>query len=108
MMKRYVLCSGSSGMVQWTLLRGVLSAIVSITSSNSKCVQNRPDLIFHPGPAHALGPYNGGERGFGLGQIAVDQDIVVSVIIPDLIGRVPESPLNDRFPVFTPRTKPLL
>src|SRR4051812_1211766 len=91
MMKREVLCSGSSGRVQWALLRGALSAMKNVTS-NLKCVQNRPDLVFDSGSPGTLGANDRAQNCLGLSQFPVDQNIIVSFVIPDLVRRFPEPP----------------
>src|SRR5579863_10237033 len=81
-------------MVQWALFRGALSAMLSIPRSNLKSFQNRPDLILDPAPPNPLGSYDGAKRGVGLGQVAIDQNIIVSVVVPDLLSRFPEPPFD--------------
>src|SRR5690349_8306213 len=107
MMNRYVLCSESSGMVQCALLRGVFSPMMISTSSSSKCLQNGPDLVLDPGSPGPLRQHNRAQRDIRLRQVPIDQNIVVRVVVPDLIGRVPQPPGNHVIPVFAARTQPL-
>src|SRR5690242_21123585 len=44
-MNRYMLCSGSSGNVQWALFLGALSAMIPLAL---QCLQDRVDLILDP------------------------------------------------------------
>ena len=84
---------------------GFVSHIVD-TSSNLKCFQNGPDLIFDPGPPHPLGAHDRAQNGVGLRQVAIDQDIIVIVVLPDLLGRFPQPPLDHLVPVLAARAQP--
>src|SRR2546426_645518 len=57
MMKRLMLCSGSSGIEQWALFFGVFSDIgTNLTRFYFKRRQDRPDLRFPFGPVASAPP----------------------------------------------------
>src|SRR4051812_7971514 len=47
------------------------------------------------------------ENGVRFHQVPIDQNIIVSVVIPDLFGRFPQPPLNHIVPVLASCAKPL-
>src|SRR5580765_7373245 len=107
MMKRYVLCSGSSGRVQCALLRGGLFSAIRHTST-LKCFQNRPDLVFNSAAPGSFGANDRAQSGFGLPQIPVDQYIIVIFVLAHLFSRFLEPPRDHISAIFTPRAEPLL
>src|SRR5579863_1077963 len=95
MMKRLMLCSGSSGIEQWVLFRTVFSDIVTaLISIQFKGRQNRLDLRLHTDPAHSLGQHNCGQRIGGRLQVIVHKHVIVLAVIPDLTGGIAQSPCN--------------
>src|SRR5712692_2259514 len=79
-----------------------------VTSIRFETLQYRPDFLFHPGPAKALGLHNRLQPGRGLLDLIVDQNIVVLGIVPDLFRRSLETPLDYGLAVLRPVAQALL
>src|ERR1700730_17261637 len=95
MIKRLMLCSGSSGIEQWALFLTVFSGIsTSFTRFYFKSRQYRLDARFHPDPAHPLGPHNSGQRFGGRLQVIIDQQVIVLTVIPDLASGIAQPALD--------------
>ena len=65
-----------------------------------KRLQNGPDLLFHAGAADAFRPHDGVQIGIRFFQILVDQHVVVRLVIPDLLGGLPQPPGDGFVRVF--------
>src|SRR5713101_3007406 len=78
------------------------------TSIRFETLQYRPDFLFHPSPAKALGLHNRLQPGRGLLDPIVDQNVVVLGIIPDLLRGRLQTSLDYGLAVLRPRTQALL
>ena len=64
-------------------------------SHNFESCQNRPDLLFHPAPASPLGlDDRRPASSTGFRQIPVHHHVIVSGVVPDLLGCLPQPPLD--------------
>src|SRR5215469_10368050 len=94
-------------MVQCALLRGALSGI-EITSLLFKCVENRADLVFDSRAADALGPHDPAQYAVRFLEFAIDQHVIVSLVVPDFFCGVLQTPFDDVIPIFAASPKALL
>ncbi len=96
-------------MVQCALFRWsfVSHGVDASSNLNLKCFQNGPDLIFDPGPPYPLGAHDCAQNGIGLVQVAIDQNIIVRVVIPDLLGRFPQPSFDLLLLGLSPRARSL-
>src|ERR1035437_7193702 len=79
-----------------------------VDTSNLKCVQNGPYLVFDSAPPGALGANNRAQGGFGFPQFPVNQNVIVIFVPADLFGRFPEPACDHVIAIFAPRAEPLL
>src|SRR3984893_28394 len=108
MIKRLMLCSGSSGIEQWALFLTVFSGIgKSLTRFYFKRRQNRLDARLHSDPAHPLGPHDGGQRFGGRLQIIIDQQVIVLTVIPDFASGIAQPALDHVTGILRAGTQPL-
>src|SRR5437588_5514441 len=108
MIKRLMLCSGSSGIEQWALFLSIFSDIgTSFTRFYFKSRQYRLDARFHPNTAHSLGSHDTGQRFGRRLQIIVNQQIIVLTIIPDFARGVPQPPLDHAAGILRARAQSL-
>ncbi len=72
-----------------------------------KRFQNRPDLRLHTAPAHPLGAHNGGQGFVGPGEFLINQHVIVSAVIANLVSCVAQPPFDDCIGIFAARAQPL-